>query len=270
MMPFDPQRLAYGEHPDQYAELTLPEDDEGDAVRSGNVPSGNVTSRKAGGVVVIIHGGYWRSRYTAELGRPAARDLAARGYACWNLEYRRAGNGGGWPETFEDISAGIDALEPAAQKHGLDLERVTVLGHSAGGHLAVWAAGRTEAAVPVTAVVSQAGVLNLAEALELNLSDGAVRNFLGSSPDADPHRYRSADPMQRLPLAVPVTALHGDSDKNVPLSQSAGFVQAAVDAGSPAELRMVPGDHFDLITPGTQAWAAVVEAVADASELRAT
>ena len=258
MLPANPLRLPYGKHPDQYAELTLPDG-------GGTAPAQNLPP-----VVVIIHGGYWRSRYTAELGRPAARDLAGRGYACWNLEYRRAGSGGGWPETFEDIDAGIDALAPAAREYGLDLSRVTVLGHSAGGHLAVWAAGRTGAAVPVTAVVSQAGVLNLAEAMELNLSDGAVRNFLGSSPKADPHRYRSADPMQRLPLTVPVTALHGDRDRHVPLSQSAGYVQAAVEAGSPAELRMLPGDHFELITPGTEAWAAVVKAVAEATQLRRT
>ncbi|MFJ7749825.1 alpha/beta hydrolase family protein [Arthrobacter sp. NPDC097144] len=248
-MPCTTLRIPYGPDPEQYAELTLPQDPGHD------------------GVVVIIHGGYWRSRYTAELGRPEAEVLAALGFTCWNLEYRRAGNGGGWPETFEDISAGIDALGPAAREHGLDLSRVTVLGHSAGGHLAVWAAGRSGAAVPVTAVVSQAGVLNLAEARDLNLSDGAVRNFLGSSPEEDPHRYRSADPMCRLPLPVPVIALHGDADAHVPLSQSAGFVQAAKDSGSAAELRMVSGDHFALITPGTPAWAAVVEAVAEAAEV---
>ncbi|MET4060561.1 acetyl esterase/lipase [Arthrobacter sp. UYP6] len=258
-MPGNPLRIQYGTGPEQYAELTL-DDERHDDVGAG--PSGGAP------VVVIIHGGYWRSAYTAELGRPAALDLTGRGYACWNLEYRRAGNGGGWPETFEDISAGIDALEPAARDHNLDLTRVTVLGHSAGGHLAVWAAGRRTAAVPVTAVVSQAGVLNLAEALELNLSDGAVRNFLGSSPEGEPARYRSADPMRRLPLRVPVIALHGDADSHVPLSQSAGFVQAAKDSGSPAELRMVPGDHFALITPGTPAWAAVVQAVAEASQVQ--
>lgn len=248
-MPCNTLRIPYGPDPEQYAELTLPQEHGHD------------------GVVVIIHGGYWRARYTAELGRPEAEDLAARGFTCWNLEYRRAGNGGGWPETFEDISAGIDALGPAAREYGLNLSRVTVLGHSAGGHLAVWAAGRSGAGVPVTAVVSQAGVLNLAEARDLFLSDGAVRNFLGSSPEEDPHRYRSADPMCRLPLPVPVIALHGDGDAHVPLSQSAGFVQAAKDSGSPAELRMVSGDHFALITPGTPAWAAVVEAVTEAAEV---
>lgn len=161
-------RIPYGPHPEQYAELTP------------GTPAAAAGSRA--GVVVIIHGGYWRSKYSAELGRPGAADLAARGFTCWNLEYRRAGNGGGWPETFRDISAGIDALEPASREYGLDLSRVTVLGHSAGGQLAAWAAARPDPAVRVTGVVSQAGVLNLAEALALNLSDGAVCNFLGSTP----------------------------------------------------------------------------------------
>ena len=253
-MPPSPLRIPYGPDPEQYAELTLP----GPSAAGDPQP----------GVVVIIHGGYWRSKYSAELGWPAALDLAARGFTCWNLEYRRAGNGGGWPETFSDIGKGIDALQAAAQNYALDLSRVTVLGHSAGGQLAVWAAARRGAAVPVTGVVSQAGVLDLARALELELSDNAVRNFLGSSPEADPERYRSADPMLLLPLPVPVAALHGDNDSHVPLTLSAGFAQAAAASGSNAELRVVPGDHFDLITPGTAAWAAVVRAVTEAAEGR--
>lgn len=253
-----PVRIPYGPDPEQYAELTLPE-------RSGG--SGPGADRHPG-VVVIIHGGYWRARYTADLGRPAARDLAGRGFTCWNLEYRRVGNGGGWPETFDDIGAGIDALGAAARDHGLDLSRITVLGHSAGGQLAVWAGARRGAAVPVTAVVSQAGVLNLAQALALELSDGAVRNFLGSAPEGGAELYRSTDPMQLLPLSVPVTALHGDSDANVPLSQSAAFAEAAAACGSKAELRLVPGDHFALITPGTPAWAAVVQSVEAAAHER--
>ena len=254
-MPQDPIRVPYAAGPEQYAELTLPDPGQRGAAA---VP----------GVVVIIHGGYWRSRYSAELGRPLARDLAGRGFTCWNLEYRRAGNGGGWPETFNDISQGIDALDAASRDYGLDLSRVTVLGHSAGGQLAVWAASRSRAAVPVTGVVSQAGVLNLARALELELSGNAVRNFLGSAPEVDPERYRSADPMLLLPLRVPVVALHGDNDSHVPLPFSAGFAQAAAASGSIAELRVVPGDHFDLITPGTAAWTAVAGALAEAAEDR--
>ncbi|MCC9144214.1 MULTISPECIES: alpha/beta hydrolase [unclassified Arthrobacter] len=241
-------RIPYGPHPDQYAELTLPE--------GGAAPLA---------LVVIIHGGYWRSAYDAELGRPLAVDLAARGFAAWNLEYRRAGNGGGWPRTFEDVCAGIDALAPAAREYDVDLSPVVLLGHSAGGHLAVLAAGRTGSPVTLAGVVSSSGVLNLGEAHELGLSDGAVRNFLGCPPESNPQRYRDADPMHSLPLPVPVWALHGEEDTTVPLSSSSSWVDAARASGSPAQLRMIPGDHFAMITPGTKAWDAVVQVVCEAA-----
>ncbi len=109
----------YGPHPAQFGELTRPEG----------------TSR---GTVVVIHGGFWRARYDLSLGRPLAADLAARGYTAWNLEYRRVGNGGGWPATFADVAAGIDLLADL----DVDTCAVVAIGHSAGGHLAAWAAGR--------------------------------------------------------------------------------------------------------------------------------
>jgi acetyl esterase/lipase len=255
--PVLPRRYTYGGDPSQFADLYLPAG--GTAVR---------------GVVVIVHGGYWRSTYGAELGEPLAQDLAGRGYACWNLEYRRAGNGGGWPATFEDVAAGIDHLAMAAAEHGLDLRSTTALGHSAGGHLAVWAAGRPglpgEAPgagtprVPLTAVVSQAGVLDLREARELGLSDDAVENFLGAP--GDPGRYALADPMTALPLGVPVYAVHGRKDTTVPLSQSKRYVEAATAAGAAAELVLVPGDHFGVITPGSRAWDVVVELLGRAAD----
>lgn len=246
-----PQRYRYGDDPSQFADLYLP-------------PVG----LPARGVVVIIHGGYWRSTYGAELGEPLAQDLTARGWACWNLEYRRAGDGGGWPATFDDVAAGIDHLGAAAEEHGLDLRSTTALGHSAGGHLAVWAAGRAKLppgapgagmpAVPLTAVVSQAGVLNLREARELGLSDGAVENLLGVPEAEDPERYRLADPMTAVPLGIPVHAVHGTQDTTVPLSQSESYVEAATAAGATAELVLVPGDHFAVITPGSEAWDAIL------------
>ncbi|MCC3278748.1 alpha/beta fold hydrolase [Arthrobacter sp. zg-Y40] len=250
-------RVPYGPGPEQYAELTLP--------ASG--PSGREGAPR-NGTVVIIHGGYWRSKYTAELGRPLARDLAARGFACWNMEYRRAGNGGGWPQTLEDVLAGINALSPAAEAEGADLSRVTLLGHSAGGHLAVLAAKAAKAepsAVTVTGVVSQSGVLDLAAAHRLGLSDGAVENFLGCPPGLDPQRYVDADPMQALPLPVPAWVLHGAEDTTVPAGFSTSWAQAAAAAGTRVQLRTIPGDHFAMITPGTAAWAAVVEALHEAA-----
>lgn len=245
-----PQRYTYGSDPSQFADLYL--------------PSGNART----GVVVIIHGGFWRSQYTLDLGVPLAEDLTARGFACWNLEYRRVGNGGGWPQTFEDVAAGIDLLASAAEEHGLDTSTTTALGHSAGGHLAVWAAGRAslaagapgagDPAVPLTGVVSQSGVLNIQRASEERLGNGAVRDLLGESGGA---KYRLADPMSALPLPIPVLALHGEQDTTVPLSQSESYVEAAVAAGAEAELESIPGDHFAMITPGTDAWERVVEAV---------
>lgn len=250
-----PRRYSYGEDPSQFADLYLPGADQ-----------------RVRGVVVIIHGGYWRSTYGAELGEPLAQDLAARGFACWNLEYRRAGNGGGWPATFDDVAAGIDRLAVAAKEHGLDLGSTTALGHSAGGHLAVWAAGRAKLprgapgagtpTVPLTAVVSQAGVLNLRVARELGLSDDAVENLLGAPED--PERYALADPMTAVPLDVPVYAVHGTKDTTVPRSQSESYVKAATAAGATAELVVVPGDHFAIITPGSKAWAAIVQLLDDA------
>ena len=248
----------YGEDASQWGELFLPE-----------LPAGG----EHRGVVVVIHGGYWRSQYGAELGEPLAKDLAANGMAAWNLEYRRAGNGGGWPNTFIDVLAGIDKLHDLATKHTLNLGRVVALGHSAGGHLAAWAAGRGKfaqlglpdadrqiprtsdaSAVHLTGVVSQSGLLNLAEAEELNLSNGAVSNLLGGSSSKYPHRHRYADPMTTLPLAVPVIAVHGADDDDVPLSQSASYVNAGTAANMATRLIRVPGDHYALIDPKTPAY----------------
>lgn len=249
-------RHYYGEDPSQWGELFLPEVPDGGAHR---------------GVAVVIHGGYWRSKYGAELGEPLALDLAAHGMAAWNLEYRRAGNGGGWPQTFQDILAGIDKLQDLAGPHALDLAHVVALAHSAGGHLAVWAAGRDRLAqlgleaehrematkddgVRLTGVVSQSGVLDLAEAEKLNLSDGAVANFLGGPPSEFPGRYRYADPMAALPLDVPVYAVHATEDGDVPLAMSTSYVEAGRSGPVPARLVTVPGDHYALIDPGSQAY----------------
>ncbi|PPK93789.1 acetyl esterase/lipase [Kineococcus xinjiangensis] len=249
--PATAQRIPYGPHPDQWGELHLPG-------APGPAPLA---------AVVVVHGGYWRDRYTAELGTPVAEDLARHGLAAWNLEYRRAGSGGapgagGWPATFADVAAGIDHLAELAAAHSLDLSRVALLGHSAGGHLAVWAAGRhrlppgAPGAAPrvrPVGVVSQAGVLDLAAAHRLALSDRAVENLLGGAPGELPGPYALADPMRALPISTPVHAVHSRSDGAVPFALSADYVEAARRAGDPAELHETGGDHFAVITPGAQA-----------------
>jgi len=249
-------RYFYGDHPSQWGELFLPA-----------LPDGG----KHRGVAVVIHGGYWRSKYGAELGEPLAVDLAAHGIGAWNLEYRRAGNGGGWPGTFQDILAGIDKLQELAGRYALDLANVVALGHSAGGHLAVWAAGRDrlgalglepehrdvgsgDDGVRLTGVVSQSGVLNLAEAERLNLSNGAVGNLLGGPSSEFPGRHRYADPMAALPLDVPVYAVHTIEDEDVPLVTSESYVEASQGGQVPAQLVTVPGDHFALIDPEAPAY----------------
>lgn len=254
------QKYQYGDHPSQWGELFLPETPSSSA-RNSRRPAPR-------GVVVVIHGGYWRSQYGAELGEPLAKDLASHGMAAWNLEYRRAGNGGGWPHTFEDVLAGIDKLREVAGEHGLDLTRVVALGHSAGGHLAVWAAGRDRLAglgtpdadrqvlrnlngeaVRITGVVSQSGLLDLAQAEWLDLSNGAVSNLMGGSARKYPKRHKYADPMTAVPLDVPVYAVHGLEDDSVPMSQSEAYAAAARAAGAPVQVVKVPGDHFALIDP---------------------
>lgn len=229
----EPQVVRYGDDPSQFAELSLP-------------------SGTPKGVVVVIHGGFWRARYDLSLGRPLAASLVADGWAAWNIEYRRAGNGGGSPATMDDVAAAVDAL--ADQK--VPLDRVTTLGHSAGGHLATWAASRGRhrrwpERVAVTAVVAQAGVLDLRAAYDDRLGDGAVEAFLGHPPGAadDP-----VDPARQVPLDVPVHCIHALDDDTVPVSQSRAYVAAAVAAGARAALTELEGDHYVVIDAESEAW----------------
>ncbi|WP_222706440.1 alpha/beta hydrolase family protein [Aeromicrobium terrae] len=222
------QRLTYGDDPSQVAELYRP----------------TVPSR---GVVVVVHGGFWRARYDWSLGRPLVQSLVGEGWTALNLEYRRTGNGGGFPQTFDDVAAGIDLLADI----DVDTSRVVTLGHSAGGHLAVWAAGRPSPRVPVTAAISQAGVLDLRGALEQRLGDGAVELFLGPY---DAEAYANADPLSRVPLDVPVVCVHAPDDDTVPIVQSRTYVDAARSAGAKAGLVTVGGGHFGVVDPASDAW----------------
>lgn len=233
---------TYGDDPSQYGVLLVPDHD-------------------PHGVVVVIHGGFWKAQYDLSLGTPLAQDLTTRGWVTWNLEYRRVGNGGGVPETLDDVAAGIDHLAAMAAAGMLperSVDRVVTLGHSAGGHLATWAAGRAAPAVPVTHVVSQAGVLDLVAADRAGLGAGAVRAFLGHAPGPED---AAADPAQQVPLAVPVWCVHAPDDDVVPISQSRGYVALATDAGGTAELVEVPGGHFGVIEVASPAWARIVQVI---------
>ena len=221
-------------------------------------------------VIVLIHGGSWRKRYGRAVMRALAADLVKRGSAVWNIEYRRVGNGGGVPQTFADVAAAIDRL------HGLhpalDLSRVHVLGHSAGGQLALWAAGREalptgapgaiagRPRVPIAGAISLAGVCDLAGAYR-EWHGGAVRALMGGSPERLPERYEVADPLRRVPLAMPVLLVHGVLDETVSVRQSRTYASAAREAGAEVELVEIAGEagaHRAFVYPRGAAWAPVV------------
>lgn len=167
------------------------------------------------------------------------RDLAARGWTAWNLEYRRLGEGGGWPATFEDVEAGIRAIGGPA----------VAIGHSAGGHLALWAAARGL----VTRAAAQAGVADLAEAARLGLSGGVVSELV------PPDRYPDASPAEMLPLGVPHLLVHGEEDDVVPVSMSRAYYARAFAAGDEVGLVTLPGvGHYEHLDPASEAWRAVV------------
>jgi hypothetical protein len=249
--------ISYGQAPEQFGELWLPGD------RSGALP-----------VVMLVHGGFWRAMYGLDLMDPLASDLVERGYAVWNIEYRRVGqDGGGYPGTLEDVAAAADLLVAidggSAGSAGdvagaLDLTDVTYIGHSAGGHLAFWAAGRDTIArgrpgadprVLPRLVIGQGPVGNLPEAVRLDAGNGAVVELMGGSPAQLPDEYAVANP--HIGSGVHVVVLRGEIDDTVfppyTVPRADGLV-TVID---------VPGDnHIDLIDPTSDSWARAVELLA--------
>ncbi len=201
--------------------------------------------------------------------RALAGDLRRRGWAVWNIEYRRVGNGGGWPATFADVAAAIDHLDGLDAR--LDLSRVSVLGHSAGGHLALWAAGRAklpagapgaidgEPLVRFRRVISQAGVCDLVGAYH-EWESGAVGDLMGGALEELPERYAVANPLSNVPLDVPVLLVHGVLDETISVKRSRDYAAAALAAGGEVELVEIEGRdgaHRAHIDPRGVAWAAV-------------
>jgi acetyl esterase/lipase len=236
--PYD-SRLAYGPDPNQFVDLRLPK-------AKGPFP-----------LVINIHGGFWRAKYNLDHAGHLCAALASKGIAAANLEYRRVGNeGGGWPGTFADIRAAYSYLVQNSRQHNLNASKIVVMGHSAGGQLALCLAAHERT---VTRVVSLAGVLNLERAYDLHLSHDAVVEFLHGKPAEVPDHYREADPTQ---LSIPQARqwiVQGSSDDVVPPAFASDYVAAKQGRNGKEEedvrLLEIPGaGHFDVINPDTQAW----------------
>jgi acetyl esterase/lipase len=216
-------------------------------------------------VVVAIHGGSWESTYGKIIMRGVSAELCRRGWAVWNIEYRRLGRGGGWPTSFEDVAAAVDHL--AVLDAPIDLGRVAGLGHSAGGQLVLWAAGRYKLAagapgagprVRLAAAVAQAGVLDMTGAHAV-APDGSVGMLMGGSPADVPERYDIGDPIRMVPLDLPVLVLHGSEDRTVSVERSRAYAAAAQHAGADVELVEIAGDdgrHRSHLDPDGAAFAA--------------
>jgi acetyl esterase/lipase len=220
-------------------------------------------------LIFFLHGGFWRAAYDRTHAGPLAEALSAAGLAVCVPEYRRVGQpGGGWPGTFDDVVAAVREL-PALVSEAVDgrgrvsrvtTERVVLSGHSAGAHLALWAAAQKigSARPDGLTVVSLAGVCDLAGAYRLRLGQGAAGELMGGGPEEFPERYLAADPMAAIPVAANVVLIHGLADDRVPWQQSESYATAASAAGGQARCVLLPdAGHFDVIDPLSLAWPAV-------------
>ena len=220
---------------------------------------------------MAIHGGFWSGQYSLILGTAFAVELARAGVAVWNIEYRRLGAGGGWPEMSADVKAAYDAIPgivAEASEVEFDLTQVRLLGHSAGGHLAVWLAGEKDVFTRPERVVAQAAALDLASAAERGRRISYIEDLFGVPFESDPDLYRTASPQHRLPIGVPVVCVTGSDDMQVPAKVSARYVTAAQAAGDPAVLSVVEGEGHDaFLSPSTQSWRVSRELVLDEDPL---
>ncbi|MET8062371.1 alpha/beta hydrolase [Micromonospora sp. NPDC005313] len=239
--------VAYGDHPDQCADLRR--------------PAGDGPPRP---LVVVVHGGFWRAEYDRTHTGPMAAALAALGHPVAQIEYRRTGQpGGGWPHTLADVRAGIAALPElaAAALPGRVAPAPPILvGHSAGGHLALYVAAK--APETVGGVLALAPVADLAQAYRLDLDGGAVAALLGGGPEEVPDRYAEADPSSLVPVRTRTVVIHGQADLQVPVAISRSWVAADRAAGGSTTLVELPEcEHFGLIAPDSTAWPLVIEAL---------
>ena len=243
--PVPDKREAYGTDPNQFVELRLPRG-------KGPYP-----------VLLSLHGGYWRAKYDLSYAGHLCEALRTAGVATFNVEYRRVGDpGGGWPGTFADVRSAYRYVRQEADRFQLDLSRLVVMGHSAGGQLALCLAAHE---APLTRAISLAGVVDLKKAFALHLSHDAVVEFLGGTPEEVPEHYREADPMElRIPQARQ-WLVHGSDDDTVPVQFSRDYVAQKKKIDETADLVEISRcGHFDVIDPDSAAFQQVMAAVLSA------
>jgi acetyl esterase/lipase len=265
--------LRYGPGPDQVADVRLP-------------PGLGVgMAGRAPALVLLLHGGFWRAAYDRRHLGPLAAALAAESFVVCTPEFRRTGQpGGGWPGTFDDVAAAVDRLPGVVRsvlRGAAGPGQVILAGHSAGGHLALWSAGRHRlspdspwyrasggsaaaggaAGAEVARVVALAPVSDLAACYRAGLDDDAAGELLGGGPGEQPSRYAAADPARLVPLGVPVRIVHGTADDRVPFAMSRSFAALGRAAGDSVTLDVLAGGgHFDVIDPLSAAWPVVLAA----------
>lgn len=247
------QRIAYGKDEFQFGELRLPK-------TAGPHP-----------VAVVIHGGCWMSQYGLGYMGHISAALTEAGIATWNIEYRRVGNvGGGWPGTFEDAARATDYLREIAGKYSLDLNRVVIVGHSAGGHLALLLAARkrfpkdsslySANPLPLRGIVSLAGITDLRKTG--TACDKEVIQLMSGEAKDKAALYNLASPIELLPLGVKQKIVQGGADNIIPMVMATDYAEAAKKKKDDVELiALKEADHFQLVDPKSPAWATVLESV---------
>jgi acetyl esterase/lipase len=253
------RRVSYGKDSSQYGELRIP-------AGAGPHP-----------VAVLVHGGCFKAAYgnTRDLA-PMGDALKADGIATWNIEYRRLGQaGGGWPGTYLDVGRAVDHLRTVAGQYRLDLDHVVIVGHSAGGHLAMWSAARSRLSagsplhqrnpLPVRGVIDLAGPVDMTaniQGYQALCRDSVITSLLGGMPATVPERYEQASPIRLLPLGIPQVLIAGTQEDFVPLPFMKSYSEAAMRAGDPVRIVVIPGaGHFEIASPRSAAWPRVESAI---------
>lgn len=222
-------------------------------------------------VIILVHGGCWREKYDLKLLGAMCEAFVREGFAVWNIEYRRSGNGGGWPRTFLDVARAVDMLRDIASEHALDLSRTRVVGHSAGGQLACWLAARhklpvssalyTENPLTIQHVIALAGIVDLIGAVREGICGEDLPFVLGGDASEVPDHYAQASPLALLPSGVRQTHIVGEADTGI-LANVRTYIHAAEMAGDDVRLIVVPeAGHFEIVTPFSPVWEIVLEAV---------